>query len=202
MTEQEIERCLERLSTCKAADIMNFDYAGTLAYIQRLKAENAALKEKLEKAVILPCKVGDTIYEATPAGIREWLVTSIELKDYGFKANCEGKNDFKLHWHFVKTDCCNDFECKVEMCEAWNCNGCDYEKYRKKYFCDSIRKTKAFYAAGYRKQSDVIKEFVEKVKDKFFYDLDSERSINPVSIYRFTDKEIDELAAEFGVEVK
>lgn len=51
MTEQEIERCLERLSTCKAADIMNFDYAGTLAYIQRLKAENAALRERLEKAV-------------------------------------------------------------------------------------------------------------------------------------------------------
>ena len=58
------------------------------------------------------------------------------------------------------------------------------------------------YKAGYRKQSDVIKEFVEKVKDKFFYDLDSERSINPVSIYRFTDKEIDELAAEFGAEVE
>ena len=58
------------------------------------------------------------------------------------------------------------------------------------------------YKAGYRKQSDVIKEFVEKVKDKFFYELDSERSINPVSIYRFTDKEIDELAAEFGVEVE
>ena len=60
----------------------------------------------------------------------------------------------------------------------------------------------ALYAAGYRKQSDVIKEFVEKVKDKFFYDLDSERSIDPVSIYRFTDKEIDELAAEFGAEVE
>ena len=77
-----------------------------------LQAENAALRERLEKAVILPCKVGDTIYEATPVGIREWLVTSIELKDYGFKVNCEGKNDFKLHWHFVKTDCCNDFEGK------------------------------------------------------------------------------------------
>ena len=62
MTEQEIERCLERLSTCKAADIMNFDYAGTLAYIQRLKAENAALRERLEKAVELPCKVGDKVY--------------------------------------------------------------------------------------------------------------------------------------------
>lgn len=58
------------------------------------------------------------------------------------------------------------------------------------------------YKAGYRKQSDVIKEFVEKIKDKFFYKLDSERSINPVSIYRFTDKEIDELAAEFGAEVE
>ena len=51
MTEQEIEFCLERLATCKTTDIMNFDYAGTLAYIQRLKAENAALRNRLEKAV-------------------------------------------------------------------------------------------------------------------------------------------------------
>lgn len=49
MTEQEIESCLERLSACKATDVMNFDYAGTLAYIKRLKAENAALRERLEK---------------------------------------------------------------------------------------------------------------------------------------------------------
>ena len=55
MTEQEIERCLERLSTCKATDVMNFDYAGTLAYIQRLKAENAALRERLEKATLNRC---------------------------------------------------------------------------------------------------------------------------------------------------
>ena len=51
MTEQEIERCLERLSTCKAADIMNFDYAGTLAYIQRLKTENAELRQGKKAAV-------------------------------------------------------------------------------------------------------------------------------------------------------
>ena len=49
MTEQEIERCLERLSSCKATDVMNFDYAGTLAYIKRLKAENAALRAELEE---------------------------------------------------------------------------------------------------------------------------------------------------------
>lgn len=61
MTEQEIEHCLERFTMGKTTDVMNFDYAGTLAYIQRLKAENAALRERLEKAVELPVKVGDTV---------------------------------------------------------------------------------------------------------------------------------------------
>lgn len=54
MTEQEIERCLERFTIGKATDVMNFDYAGTLAYIQRLKAENAELRARLENAVGLP----------------------------------------------------------------------------------------------------------------------------------------------------
>ena len=62
MTEQEIEFCLERFTMGKTTDVMNFDYAGTLAYIQRLKAENAALRERLEKAVELPVKVGDIVY--------------------------------------------------------------------------------------------------------------------------------------------
>ena len=62
MTEQEIERCLERLSMGKTADVMNFSYADTLAYLQRLKAENAALRERLSRAVELPCKVGDKVY--------------------------------------------------------------------------------------------------------------------------------------------
>ena len=62
MTAEEIEHCLERFTMGKTTDVMNFDYAGTLAYIQRLKAENAALRDRLEKTVELPCKVGDTIY--------------------------------------------------------------------------------------------------------------------------------------------
>lgn len=49
MTEQEIERCLERFTIGKATDVMNFDYSGTLAYLQRLKAENDALRERLKK---------------------------------------------------------------------------------------------------------------------------------------------------------
>lgn len=47
MTEQMIERCLERLATCKTTDVMNFDYAGTLAYIYRLKAENTDLSKRI-----------------------------------------------------------------------------------------------------------------------------------------------------------
>lgn len=62
MTEKEIERCLERLATCKTTDVMNFDYAGTLAYIERLKVENDSLKKRLENATDLPCKVGDRFY--------------------------------------------------------------------------------------------------------------------------------------------
>lgn len=63
MSDDDIERCLERLSTCKATDVMNFDYSATLAYIKRLKAENAALRERLKKAVELPCEIGDEVYE-------------------------------------------------------------------------------------------------------------------------------------------
>lgn len=51
MTEQEIERCLERFTMGKTCDVMNFDYAGTLAYLQRLKSENAALRQGKKAAV-------------------------------------------------------------------------------------------------------------------------------------------------------
>lgn len=59
MTVEEIEHCLERFTMGKTTDVMNFDYAGTLAYIQWLKAENAALRERLENTVRFSCKIGD-----------------------------------------------------------------------------------------------------------------------------------------------
>ena len=62
MTDEQIELCLQRLSTGKTSDVMNFSYADTLAYIERLKAENAELRERLGKFDDLHISMGDKIY--------------------------------------------------------------------------------------------------------------------------------------------
>lgn len=80
MTEQEIERCLERFTIGKATDVMNFDYAGTLAYIQQLKSENAALRERLEKAVEIPDYVFECINGKIERIFTEYLSVG-ELKN-------------------------------------------------------------------------------------------------------------------------
>lgn len=80
MTEQEIERCLERFSTCKATDVMNFDYAGTLAYIQRLKAQNDDLRARLDKFPIV--NIGDTIwyiFGLENGEVQPWEIERIEI---------------------------------------------------------------------------------------------------------------------------
>lgn len=60
--EEQIELCLKRLSMGKASDVMNFSYADTLAYIERLKAENAELRKKLEKAITPEFKIYEDVY--------------------------------------------------------------------------------------------------------------------------------------------
>lgn len=45
MTDEQIERGLERMATCRCPDVTNFDYGEALNYINRLKAENAKLQE-------------------------------------------------------------------------------------------------------------------------------------------------------------
>lgn len=46
--EDRIELCLKRLSMGKTSDVVNFSYADALAYIERLKEENAELRKLLK----------------------------------------------------------------------------------------------------------------------------------------------------------
>ena len=79
MTDEHIELCLQRLSTGKTSDVMNFSYADTLAYIERLKAENAELRERLGKTVELPCRIGDTLYGVYNDKVAEYIVIGLNV---------------------------------------------------------------------------------------------------------------------------
>ncbi len=60
--------------------------------IKNLKAENAALRERLEKAIELPCKIGDEVYEVHGKCDRKNCVYNGYYGqwrcDYGGKTNC------------------------------------------------------------------------------------------------------------------
>lgn len=59
---------------------------------EQLKSENAALRERLEKAVELPCKIGDEVYEVHGKCDRKNCVYNGYYGqwrcDYGGKTNC------------------------------------------------------------------------------------------------------------------
>lgn len=80
MTEQEIERCLKRFATCKVTDVMNFDYAGTLAYIKRLKSENVALRNEADEnaALSMENKMRADRLEKENAALRERVEKAVK----------------------------------------------------------------------------------------------------------------------------
>lgn len=66
---------------------MNYDAATLKIYIDHLEAENAALRERLEKAVELPCKVGDKVYcihGMSNPEMLEWQVNEIRITDHNY----------------------------------------------------------------------------------------------------------------------
>lgn len=67
--------------------------------ISDLKTENAELKKRLENAVELPCKVGDTVFVISGIGIIDWQVEKIILNKDGYMICC-GR---------AGTDDCNSF---------------------------------------------------------------------------------------------
>lgn len=60
-------------------------------------------------------------------------------------------------------ECLSNIDETVDMCEAWNCEGCKHKQYSYGYFCEYLRKAGRLYDLGYRKASDVIDEFVERI---------------------------------------
>ena len=55
--------------------------------LEKLEAENAALRERLEKAVGLPCKVGDKVYcihRMSNPEMLEWQVNEIRITDHNY----------------------------------------------------------------------------------------------------------------------
>ena len=63
MTEMSIVARLERLMHDLRLEYQEYIELREIRYeVERLQNENAALKEKLEKAVELPCKIGDRFY--------------------------------------------------------------------------------------------------------------------------------------------
>lgn len=83
--------------------------------IQKLQAENAELRARLDKAGELPCEVGDTLYEPFINRIREWVVDSIYVFSLGTNVNCERKDDYRWRDHFAIRKNYNDFESRVYL---------------------------------------------------------------------------------------
>lgn len=104
MTDEEILKAFECCcgddvngTHCKdcPAEKYNFDWCSDevsrqmVDYTKRLQAENAALKERLNKAVEPPCKLGDKLYFVneyleTPK-IEEHIVTAFTILPYCIK---------------------------------------------------------------------------------------------------------------------
>lgn len=68
--------------------------------IIRLRDENAALRERLEKAVELPCGVGDKVYCIHRIGnpeMLEWQVNEIHITDHNYMLQLghAGTKDYK-----------------------------------------------------------------------------------------------------------
>lgn len=79
---------------------MNYDTASYKMYVAHLESENAALKERLEKAVELPVKVGDTVYllsqtSRCPAGeiVEAKIIDFIGWED-GYRFTAKGGREW------------------------------------------------------------------------------------------------------------
>lgn len=110
MTDEEF------IKTLTGEVLTQYEADAILKSIGYLKSENAALRERLEKAEI-PCHIGDTLYEPfTDTIIREWIVESIHVRLIGIDVNCHLKNNYRWHDSFAIRKHYNDFGEKGRVC--------------------------------------------------------------------------------------
>lgn len=123
MTDKEIEYGIEMACNCANSNpspgwIVN-PYPIIRDYIQRLKAENVALHTRLDKAVELPCKVGNTIYEVGgqyTKDIVSWKIREIILDHSGAGFICnDAESGYEHRYIYVRYD---------EMSKFWNGRFC------------------------------------------------------------------------------
>lgn len=120
MTDAEIMKgvklCNGDLGNCKECP---FDSIGKtcgielakaeIGLIERLQAENAALRERLGKAVELPVKVGDTVYfiptyNRKPIwGVRRGIVQMVGITRQGYHVKIRDRADFNKTYMFRKS---------------------------------------------------------------------------------------------------
>lgn len=104
------------------------------------------------------------------------------------------------------------FVCGYSFCKNCELKKCDLHCSK---YSDIIYDCETLYNAGYRKQSDTIREFVGKLKNEItaLYDLYKKdyqsrsqdiarKAWERMEAYEQVDKTIDELAKEYGVEVE
>lgn len=91
------------------------------------------------------------------------------------------------------------------MCETWNCNGCGYEKYKQGYYCDFIKRAEKLFDKGYRKQSETVREILERLKflyaerQKEYTNWDGNK-IKAVTT-EWLNADIECIAKEYGIKI-
>ena len=89
---------IEELSPSSATSVSNGYVQNLISENAALKSENAELKARLERAIELPCKVGDKIYHIFGLEPMEWEVEKIMLVKDGYFLQCghKGTDDFMV----------------------------------------------------------------------------------------------------------
>lgn len=91
MTNEEIIEITDTLNanskTMKDRGISDNLWGKAVECIEFLQSENATLRERLERAVELPCKVGDKVYcihGMSNPEMLEWQVNEIRITDHNY----------------------------------------------------------------------------------------------------------------------